>query len=216
MPSLEALAAFGLASLVIIIIPGPSVLFVIGRSLTHGRRGGLMSVLGNELGALPLVVAVAFGVGTIVAQSIVLFTIVKLVGAAYLTYLGVQAIRHRRAGLDPASRAGEVVRQELSASRLLWQGCVVGLTNPKTMVFFVAVLPQFVDFHAGAVPLQMMVLGALFTFIAFVCDAIWALLASAAGSWFAHSPRRLVAVRATGGGMMIGLGGSLALTGNKT
>ncbi|MFV0432766.1 MAG: LysE family translocator, partial [Leucobacter sp.] len=99
MPTLEALAAFALASVILIVIPGPSVLFVIGRSLSYGRRGGLMSVLGNGLGALPLVAAVAFGVGAVVAQSILLFTIIKLLGAAYLIYLGVQAIRHRADGV---------------------------------------------------------------------------------------------------------------------
>lgn len=212
MPPPEVLAAFAVASLIIVAIPGPSVLFVVGRSLSHGRRGGLLSVLGNELGALPLVGAVALGVGAIVAQSIVLFTLVKMLGAAYLVYLGVLAIRHRRAGLD--TDAPEV-RHGVTASTLLWQGFLVGLTNPKTIVFFVAALPQFVDFHAGGIPMQMMVLGFLFTLVALICDSVWALLASAAGSWFARSPRRLAAVRATGGGMLIGLGGSLALTGNK-
>jgi threonine/homoserine/homoserine lactone efflux protein len=199
--------------LIIVLVPGPSVLFVVGRSLSHGRRGGLMSVLGNELGALPLVAAVSLGVGAIVAQSIVLFTVVKMLGAAYLVYLGVLAIRHRRAGIDTDAPQ---IRQGVSSSTLLWQGVIVGLTNPKTIVFFVAVLPQFVNYHAGGIPLQMMVLGVLFTLVALICDSVWALAASAAGSWFARSPRRLAAVRATGGGMMIALGGSLALSGNKT
>ena len=213
MPPLEVLAAFAVASLIIVVLPGPSVLFVVGRSLSHGRRGGLLIVLGNELGALPLVVAVALGVGAIVAQSIVLFTVVKMLGAAYLVYLGVLAIRQRRAGIDTDAPQ---IRQGVPSSTLLWQGFIVGLTNPKTIVFFVAALPQFVNFHAGGIPMQMMVLGFLFTLVALICDSVWALLASAAGSWFARSPRRLAAVRATGGGMMIGLGGSLALTGNKT
>lgn len=213
MPSLEVLAAFAVASLIIVVVPGPSVLFVIGRSLSHGRRGGVLSVLGNELGALPLVVAVALGVGTIVAQSIVLFTVIKILGAAYLMYLGALAIRHRRAGIDADAHTSQ---QEVSSSTLLWQGSVVGLTNPKTIVFFVAVLPQFVNFRVGGIPVQMMVLGFLFILIAFICDSVWALLASAAGSWFARTPRRLAAVRATGGGMMIGLGGSLMVTGNRT
>ncbi len=98
MPHLHALLAFALASLVLVAIPGPSVLFVVGRSLTLGHRGGVLSVLGNELGALTLVVAVALGVGTVVATSVAIFMVVKLVGAAYLVWLGVQAIRHRRDG----------------------------------------------------------------------------------------------------------------------
>jgi len=211
-PSLEALIAFTLASVVLIAIPGPSVLFVIGRSLALGRSGGLWSVLGNELGALVPIAAVALGVGSVVAQSVVLFTIVKVLGAMYLAYLGIQAIRHRRDAIGDASSEGP---HRVSAFVVLRQGFIVGATNPKTIVFFVAALPQFVDFHAGAVPVQMMVLGLVFTIIAFVCDSVWALLAGSARAWFARSPRRLAAVRGTGGGMMIGLGGVLLLADNK-
>ncbi|OKH75518.1 lysine transporter LysE [Mycobacterium sp. SWH-M1] len=210
MPTWEALAAFAVASVVIIAIPGPSVLFVIGRSLSSGRRAGLLSVVGNELGALPLVAAVALGVGTVVAQSILLFTLIKLAGAAYLAYLGVQAIRGRRDLTVLAS--GE---HAASPWQSLRQGFIVGVTNPKTIVFFVAVLPQFVDVHAGAVATQMMVLGVLFTLIALAGDSVWALAAGTARAWFATSGKRLAAVRAAGGTMMIGLAGALALTGNK-
>lgn len=149
MPTPDALAAFSLASLLLILLPGPSVLFVIGRSLAHGHRGGLLSVLGNELGALPLIAAVAFGVGALVAESVVLFTIVKFLGAAYLVYWSVQTIRQRAVG------------------------------------------------------------------ISLVCDAIWAIAASAARNWFASSPKRLETIRASGGTMMVGLGGALAFTGSK-
>lgn len=211
MPSTDALAAFALASLLLVAVPGPSVLFIVGRSLALGRRGGLLSVLGNELGALVLVAAVAFGVGSLVATSIALFTIVKLLGAAYLVYLGAQAIRHRRDGTD-AGTGGRLA----SSGVMLRQGFVVGVTNPKTIVFFVAALPQFVDFHAGHVPVQMLALGLVFTVVAVVCDGVWALLADSARGWFASSPRRLSAVRASGGGMMIGLGGALALTGHRS
>lgn len=213
MPTLDSLAAFALASVILIVIPGPSVLFVIGRSLSYGRRGGLMSVLGNGVGVLPLVAAVAFGVGSIVARSIMLFTIIKLLGAAYLIYLGVQAIRHRT---DGVADDAESARRSLAPSTMLRQGFIVGVTNPKTIVFLVAVLPQFVSFGAGAIPLQMMVLGLVFVTIGFICDAIWALLAGTAQVWFTRSPRRLAGIRATGGGLMIGLGGGLALTDNKT
>ncbi|MFB7845185.1 LysE family translocator [Microbacterium sp. NPDC056052] len=213
MPSLEALIAFALTSLVLIAIPGPSVLFVIGRSLAWGRSAGLWTVLGNELGSLVPIGAVAFGVGAIVAQSVALFTVVKVLGALYLAYLGIQAIRHRRDGVGDASEASP---RRVSSLVMLRQGFIVGATNPKTIVFFVAALPQFVDFHAGAVPVQMMILGLVFTVIAFACDATWALIAGSARAWFAKSPRRLAAVRGTGGGMMIGLGGVLLLADNKT
>lgn len=213
MPPRDSMLAFALTSFVLIVVPGPSVLFVIGRSLSLGRRGGVLTALGNELGVLPLVLAVALGIGAVVAESIALFTIVKLAGAAYLVYLGVHAIRHRRAGL--AATAGVAVEQT-APSRTVGQGFVVGVTNPKTIVFLVAVLPQFVDFHAGAVASQMIVLGLLFTLIAFVSDSVWAVAAGTARAWVSGSPRGLTAARATGGTMMIGLAGALALTGAKS
>jgi threonine/homoserine/homoserine lactone efflux protein len=210
-PALDHLAAFALAAFVLIVIPGPSVLFVIGRSLVHGRVGGLLSVLGNELGVLPLVVAVAFGVGAIITASEVAFLVVKIAGAGYLAYLGIQAIRHRRDGID----AGGADAGRVAPWRLLGQGFLVGVTNPKSIVFLVAALPQFVDVSRGGVPLQMIVFGVEFALIALVCDSVWALIAGTARGWFARSPRRLAAIRGTGGVMMIGLGGVLLGTGAK-
>jgi threonine/homoserine/homoserine lactone efflux protein len=203
--------AFALTSLVLIAIPGPSVLFVIGRSLALGRRGGLLSVLGNALGMVPQIIAVAMGVGVVLAQSVVLFTVIKIAGAAYVVYLGIQAIRHR-GGVTAA--AGPVPPS--STWRMLWEGFLVGATNPKTIVFFVAVLPQFVDYAAGRIPLQLALLGAIFLVIALVSDSIWALVAGTARHWFARSPKRIATLSATGGVMMIGLGGTLALTGSKS
>lgn len=214
MPTPDALATFLLAALILIVIPGPSVLFVIGRSLAYGRRGGLLSVVGNGLGTIPLVIAVALGVGTIVAQSVLLFTIIKLLGAAYLVYLGIQAIRHRNDG--NVTDAGAQPHRALSTAVMLRQGFLVGVTNPKTIVFFVAVLPQFVNFPAGNIALQMILLGMLAVTIGFVCDAIWALLAGTARTWFARSPRRLSGIRASGGVLMMGLGVGLAVSGNKS
>lgn len=209
MVPLASLGAFVVASVLLILMPGPSILFVIGRSIAYGRVAGVLSVVGNALGMLPLLTLVALGVGTLVAQSVVIFTIIKIVGAAYLVYLGIQAIRHR----------GEVAEQEVgprrSPWRLLGEGFVVGVTNPKTIAFFVAVLPQFVDYRAGAIPLQLAELGVVFVALALVCDSAWALAAGTARAWFATSPRRIARLRATGGAMMIGLGGVLLLTGNK-
>ncbi|GAA2082464.1 LysE family translocator [Aeromicrobium tamlense] len=207
MPALDQLLAFALASLVLILIPGPSVLFVIGRSLAHGRRAGILSVLGNGLGGLPVVLAVSLGLGAIVAGSAVLFTIVKVLGAGYLVYLGVQAMRHASIAVT-----AEVDGPEESPWRALGEGFVVGATNPKTIVFFVAVLPQFVSFESGAIGSQMAVLGVLFLLIAIVCDSGWALLAGTARQWFTGSPRRLAAVRRSGGAMLVGLGGILLTT----
>lgn len=210
MVPLDNLLAFTLAALVLIVIPGPSVLFTIGRALALGRIGGLLSVLGNALGLLPIIGLVALGVGGIVARSAVLFTAVKIVGALYLAYLGIQAIRHRNraaGGADSAPAAG-------SAWRQLGAGFVVGVTNPKSIAFFVAVLPQFVDLDAGAVPLQMVELGLVFFALALISDGAWALAAAAARTWFGRSPKRLATLSATGGGMMIGLGGVLLFSGS--
>ena len=205
----DNLLAFTLAALVLIVIPGPSVLFTIGRARALGRIGGLLSVLGNALGLLPIIGLVALGVGAFVAQSVVLFTILKIAGALYLAYLGVQAIRHRK----DASTAAEEGVPPRSHWRQLGEGFVVGVTNPKTIAFFVAVLPQFVDLSAGAVPLQMIQLGLVFFVIALISDGAWALVAAGARSWFGRSPRRIEALTATGGGLMIGLGGILLFAG---
>lgn len=205
------LVAFFIASLVLIVMPGPSVLFIIGRSLALGRRGGVLSVVGTTLGMLVLVVLVALGLGVIVAQSVVLFTIVKFAGAAYLVWLGIQAIRHRK----DAATAVAAGAAASSTRRLVAEGFVVGATNPKTIAFFVAVLPQFVDYRGGAIPLQMLELGIVFAVLAWASDSVWALAAGSARDWFARSPRRVERLSAAGGGMMIGLGGVLALTGSK-
>jgi len=209
---LPNLLAFLAAAVVLVIMPGPTVLFVVGRSLALGRRGGLLSVLGNALGILPIVVAVSFGIGAIVAESVVVFTILKFAGAAYLVYLGVQAIRHRRA----AAVAVQSGTTRKSTRRLIGEGFVVGISNPKTIAFFVAVLPQFVAPDAGWVPGQMLLLGGIFVGLALLSDGAWAFAAGSARDWFARSPTRVERLGATGGVMMIGLGGVLAVSGAKS
>lgn len=211
MVPLSNLLSFALAAVILIAVPGPSVLFVIGRSLALGWKGGVLTVLGNAAGQLVQVAAVALGVGIVVAQSVVLFSVVKLAGAAYLIYLGVKAIRHRRNHRSPE-------RQPVGSAplRLVAEGLVVGVTNPKSVVFFVAVLPQFVDYPSGAIPFQLALLGVVFLLIALVSDSLWAIAAGSARQWFARSPRRISAMEATGGALMIGLGGTLALTGTKS
>ncbi|PRX03524.1 UNVERIFIED_ORG: threonine/homoserine/homoserine lactone efflux protein [Actinomadura viridilutea] len=206
---MEQILGFSAMAAVIIVIPGPSVLFVVGRALAYGRRTALVGVVGNALGAMAASMAVALGIGSVVARSAVVFTALKLAGAAYIVFLGVQAIRHRRSlhdALVRADRAG-------GDGRSLWQGFVVGVTNPKTLVFFAAVLPQFARPEQGHVPLQMAVFGLIFVAIALACDSGWGLAAGTARAWFARSPRRLAAVGGTGGLMMIGLGVSVATAG---
>jgi threonine/homoserine/homoserine lactone efflux protein len=206
------LLAFALISFALIIVPGPNVLFVISRSLMLGRAAGVGTAAGGQIGVYLQVVAVAFGVGALVERSVAIFTVIKLAGAAYLVYLGVQAIRHR----GSLREALEVAAQPRSLGRILWDGIAVGATNPKVIVFFAAVLPQFVNRSAGHVQVQMLLLGSVFLAIAVVCDSSWALAAGTARSWLARSPRRLEMVGGAGGLAMIGIGASLALTGRKS
>ena len=152
MPPASHLLAFGLVSFVLIVVPGPNVLFVISRSLMLGRAAGVGTALGGQLGVYTQVAAVAFGVGALVARSVALFSIIKLAGAVYLGYLGVQAIRHRRA----LSAALQAPAERKSIVRIIGDGIAVGVTNPKSIVFFAAVLPQFADPSAGHVPGQML------------------------------------------------------------
>ena len=210
MVSTEHLLAFGLAALVLIAIPGPSVVFVIGRALAYGRAVALATVLGNSLGLLVILVLVACGLGVVVQESIAVFTVLKLLGAAYLVYLGVQAIRHRR-GLDVA--ASGVPAPTLSRGRALRQGFVVGVSNPKAIMIFAAVLPQFVDRGQGHVQAQMVLLGLLAFGIALLSDSVWAVLASRLRQWFNASHRRGEAMGTAGGMSMIGLGVAVAVTG---
>ncbi|GAA0594813.1 LysE family translocator [Streptomyces crystallinus] len=211
MVSTESLLAFAAMSLLVIVIPGPSVLFVIGRALAHGRRVALATVLGNLVGSYLLVVAVAWGLGALVESSATLFLGVKLAGAVYLVHLGVQAFRHRKEmrAADMAAPEGER-RGDL---RTVLDGIFVGVTNPKGVVFFAAVLPQFVNHSAGHVPLQMMVLGLVPVGIGMITDTLWGLGAAAARSWLARSDRRLSMVGGAGGIAMIGLGVTVAATG---
>ena len=207
----DRLVAFAAMSFVLIVVPGPSVLFVIGRALAQGRRAVLTTVVGNTLGAYVVVVAVAVGIGAVVERSAVAFTVLKLAGAAYLVYLGIKAVRARGslstelAGNGP-SRGG---------LRTLAEGFAVGVTNPKTIVFFAAVLPQFIDPAQGSVVVQMLLLGLIFNVIGVASDTVWGLVAAAARDWFGRSPRRLAMVGGVGGLTMIGLGVTVAVTGRK-
>ncbi len=205
------LLAFTLTALALIVVPGPSVLFTVSRALALGRMAGVATVAGNTVGVYVQVVAVAFGIGALVERSVMVFTIVKLGGAAYLIFLGVQAIRHRQ---KLAEMLGSRIEKK-SVARVMADGLVVGIGNPKAIVFFAAVLPQFVDRQAGQVPQQMLLLGAIFAAIALLSDSGWALVAGSARAWFGRSPRRLELIGGTGGLVMIGIGATLAVSGRK-
>jgi threonine/homoserine/homoserine lactone efflux protein len=205
------LFAFTLTAFALIVVPGPSVLFTVSRALALGRMAGVATVAGNTVGVYVQVVAVAFGIGTLVERSVMVFTIVKLGGAAYLIFLGIQAIRHRQ---KLAEMLGSRIEKK-SVARVMADGFVVGIGNPKAIVFFAAVLPQFVDRPAGQVPQQMLLLGAIFAGIALLSDSGWALVAGSARAWFGRSPRRLELIGGTGGLVMIGIGATLAVSARK-
>src|SRR5689334_11413759 len=207
MPSSSQWVAFLVASILFIQVPGPSLLFTIGRALTVGRREALLSVVGNAIGVTTQAVLVAVGLGAVVAASVTAYTVVKVAGAAYVIWLGIQAIRHRH-------EARQALEKQVSAKRghALRIGMVVGLTNPKTILFFVAFLPQFTNAAAGHVAVQMAVLGVVFGALAVCSDSVWALLAARAREWFARKPARLDTLGATGGVMMVGLGATMLAT----
>ncbi|MGC9961935.1 MAG: LysE family translocator [Acidimicrobiales bacterium] len=207
------LLAFMVTAFVVIVIPGPSVMFIVGRALAHGRRAALLTVVGNTLGEYLQVVVVAVGIGVLVERSIVVFDVVKLAGAAYLVWLGIQAWRQRRS-LE-AVVAATSGTSGTGSWRVLAQGWVVGVSNPKTIIFLSAILPQFVDKASGHVPVQILLLGAVFSGIALLSDSIWGLAAGAFRSWFARSPRRLELVGGVGGLAIVAVGVGLALSGRK-
>lgn len=211
MPPTTHLLAFTLTAFVLIAIPGPSVLFTVSRAISLGRVAGVATVAGNTVGAFTQVVAVAFGIGPLVERSVALFTVIKLAGVGYLIFLGVQAIRHRR---SLAEALGAQVERK-TAARIVLDGFLVGVTNPKVIVFFAAILPQFVDRQAGDVPAQIIVLGAIFAGVALLSDSAWALVAGTVRAWLSSSPRRLELLGGTGGLVMIAIGARLALTGRK-
>jgi threonine/homoserine/homoserine lactone efflux protein len=207
-PTSSQWLAFLIAAALFIQVPGPSLLFTIGRALTVGRREALLSVVGNALGLVAQVGLVTLGLGAIVAASATAYTVVKLGGAAYIVWLGVSAIRHRtdaRVALESGERAldarGHAVRT----------GFIVGVTNPKTTVFFVAFLPQFTRDSAPAA-LQVALLGVVFAVLALCSDSVWALGAGKARDWFARKPHRLDKLSASGGAMLVTLGVTLAVS----
>jgi threonine/homoserine/homoserine lactone efflux protein len=209
MVSSGQLIGFTLVALVLIVVPGPGVLFVIGRALSYGRRTAIATAAGHAAGNLIVAACVAFGLGALLQRSAEAFTVVKLAGALYLVFLGVQAIRRRHAlaeALTAAPGEGDVWKA-------LRDGVVVGVTNPKAYILFGAILPQFVSRSAGDVPAQMLVLAFVSVCLGLASDTVWGLAASAVRAWFARSPRRFALVGGAGGLAMIGVGVTIALTG---
>jgi len=206
------LLGFTVAAMVMIVIPGPGVLFVVGRALAHGRRTALATACGHAVGNYVVAAFVAVGLGAILERSATMFVVVKVLGAAYLVWLGIHAIRQRKS-LATAFAAALEPREGWRALR---DGVVVGITNPKSYILFGAILPQFVNRGAGDVPGQMLLLAAVAVALGGISDCGYGFAASAVRNWFASSPRRFELVGGAGGLAMIGVGVTVAITGRKS
>jgi threonine/homoserine/homoserine lactone efflux protein len=207
------LAEFLVTVYILILIPGPSVLFVVSRGVALGRRAALATVAGNASGFALQLLLVSLGVGAIVARSDAVFTTLKLLGAAYLVLLGLRNIRDRKA---LAKMFGPVEAAPKSLRRIVREGFFVGATNPKGIIIFTAVLPQFIDRSRGHVTLQLALLGTICIVIALLSDGAWAIASGTARQWLGSSSGRLERLSAAGGAMLIGLGVGLAVTGRKS
>jgi threonine/homoserine/homoserine lactone efflux protein len=206
MPDGSTLLLFAGASLALLAVPGPAVIYVVTRSVAQGRGAGFVSVLGVETGTFAYALAAAAGLTGLIAASETGFAIVKYAGAAYLVYLGVRKLLERPEPQDapPGGRA-----------RLFLNGLLIQLLNPKIAIFFLAFLPQFVDPSGGPVAVQILVLGTLFTLLAVLSDGAYVVLAGAVGGWLRGAVRAGGRLAKLSGGVYIGLGLSAALSGTS-
>ena len=192
-----------IAAMIIILAPGPSVLFVIARAIAWGRKVAIYTVAGNVTGAFFLSSIVAFGLGPILSRYALAYSAVQWGGGGYLVYLGISAISARKIRAANMVNQGNLLPTFRSSLR---DGFWVGALNPKGLVFYAAVLPQFVDIDRGNVTGQLLLLGALFSLLAFISDGSWGLLAGTARNWLAGDEKRLQLLRAIGGIVMVILG----------
>ena len=213
MPSIETLSLFTFAALGFLLIPGPAVTFVVAKSIDQGRAVGLASVAGLELGTMVHVVAAALGISAVVASSALAFSALKYLGAAYLIAVGIRTWLRRDDEGPAVARDDRPAAQRSDMWRGFRQGFVVNVLNPKTAVFFLAFLPQFVDPVRGGTGQQLFVLGTLLVLIALVTDGAYAVLASHVGGWARHRPAFARRRRLVTGGVYVTLGVAAALTG---
>jgi threonine/homoserine/homoserine lactone efflux protein len=199
----QNLTQFVLASVAIILVPGPSVMFVIARAVAWGRITALLTALGNALGMLLLSVFIAVGLGPLLQRYDLLLIVVQVLGGMYLIHLGIDAWRHRQEHADDMVKIEEV---KPSNYQILRQGFTVGALNPKALVFFSAVFPQFVDPDVGSITIQLLIFGAIFTALALILDGTWGVLVGSSRDWFVTSRNRLVFLRTVGAVVMMALG----------
>jgi threonine/homoserine/homoserine lactone efflux protein len=207
MPDPSSLALFVGAALLLLIVPGPSVLYIVTQSVAYGRRAGLVSVAGITTGTLVHILAATVGLSALLASSAFAFDVVKYLGAAYLVFVGLR----RLAGLEPDDQPH--LRRTRDLGRLYRQGIVVNTLNPKTALFFLAFLPQFVDPARGAAWTQILVLGLLFAALGFLSDGAWALATGTLGERLRRSRRFPLVQRYVSGSVFVGLGAVAALSG---
>ena len=198
-PSVDSLLAFGLASVVLLLIPGPAVTYIVNRSVSDGRSIAFASVAGLELGNFVHVIAATVGLSAVLAASATAFTVVKWLGALYLIGIGIKTLWTK-----PKPLIGESAR--LSYRRAFTQGVIVNILNPKVALFFLSFLPQFIDTGRGPAWSQALVLGSLFTALGIVMDGTWALLASAVRELLLRGRALAWIRRWFSGSMFIGLG----------
>ena len=206
MPDPSRLALFVGAALLLLVVPGPSVLYIVTQSVSHGRRAGMASVAGITTGTLVHIAAATIGLSALLASSAIAFDVVKYLGAAYLIVVGIR----RLAGLERPDEGRAAGSRSLS--RLYRQGIVVNVLNPKTALFFLAFLPQFVDSTRGAAWAQILLLGLLFAALGFLSDGAWALVAGTLGERLRRSRRFPQVQRYVSGSVFVGLGAAAAFS----
>ena len=209
-PSATSIGVFAVAATLLLLTPGPAVLYVVARSVEQGRIAGVASVFGITTGTLVHVLASTLGLSALLASSAFAFGLVKYAGAAYLVYMGVRRILTRT---EATSLPVKLPRRSLG--KLYRDGFIVNLLNPKTALFFLAFLPQFVDPARGAVPTQIAFLGLMFTLMGFTSDGLYALVAGTAAHWAKRQSRYLSWERYVTGSVFIGLGVTAALAGGR-
>jgi threonine/homoserine/homoserine lactone efflux protein len=212
LPTHSQLLFFVTTAAILLAIPGPAVLYIVGRSVGQGRNAGLVSALGIGVGTLIHTAAAAVGLSALLVSSATAFSVVKYLGAAYLVYLGVQRLRSK----ESLAAASDTAAPRVTLARVFSQGIVVNVLNPKTALFFFAFLPQFIDPARGHVATQILSLGILFASMGTASDCLWALFSGSVAGWLRNNQRWMRNERYVSGGILISLGLATAFVGSST